>query len=324
MTDLESIKAAWQQAAFSDAPDHSLIRYLDHQLDGIGSLSKTGKVDTQVLLTLTENLLSLYPGKPGVDLAAPIVYRQKMVKRMELQIARLGYFDDQPGFGYVLGLVNEVVASGPHITFTFGSLCYVELLVTSLAQENEKCVKSKLLQLNFNHLGYLECLITDFKNKLSLAGGYPARLAFLKEEIACIAALPEINGLCYHPDWPSLKTMWLSWLNEQCKLAPDFPPVGPKLMLNMSVAQLGCLLRLLYDEGIFKDITLTLLFQFFTTHFSTKKQREISHGGLSKEYYGTGQVTAAGVLDKLQKIAARLNRNFFPVWFAAGVIILFH
>jgi hypothetical protein len=54
------------------------------------------------------------------------------------------------------------------------------------------------------------------------------------------------------------------------------------------------------------------VFKFFSRNFETKRQKSVSAGSLSKEYYSTSQVTAAVVRDMLQKMIARIDRNFFP------------
>jgi hypothetical protein len=95
-------------------------------------------------------------------------------------------------------------------------------------------------------------------------------------------------------------------------LQAEPPRACGKLPLKCSVAQLGCLLRLLYDEGCFPASSVTELVRFSAAHFQTKKQAAIAAGGLSKEYYGTSQVTAAGCRGLLEKMIKKIDKQFFP------------
>jgi hypothetical protein len=304
----DEIMAAWQQAAFSDAHDHSLQRYFSHQLHGVARLAASGRLAAGASLALTDYLLACYPGIPA-ELSAPAFYRCHRVRQLEPEISalesRLAAVNE---FSPLLLYFGEMRAGA---TFTYGALFYFEQLVASLSDLPIAALPDLLIQLNFNNLAYFASIVKTFETRLRQPN-LPMGIIWLRREKARIAAIPENARLVYHPDWPSLKTMLLAWLDEQIELEPVMPAPVPKLALNLSVAQLACLLRLAYDEGLFKETNLTAILHFFTDHFAAKKQHTISPGGLSKEYYGSGQVTAAVLRDKLQKMIARLNRNFFP------------
>jgi hypothetical protein len=97
-----------------------------------------------------------------------------------------------------------------------------------------------------------------------------------------------------------------------------------KIGLDLSVAQLACLIRALFDASITASDSLTAVFKFCTLHFTTRRQLTISQGSLSKEYYSITQKTASGVLDLLQKMTERIKRDYFPVLVAVSVIIFCH
>lgn len=108
-----------------------------------------------------------------------------------------------------------------------------------------------------------------------------------------------------------LETYFTDFLDE-------LPPVsngsnsGKKLPLKLSVAQLACLLRLFYEEGMYPAAGIAEVIRFTAAHYQTKRQEQVSTGSLSKEYYGTSQATAASCLELLEKMIRQLRKNFFP------------
>jgi len=98
--------------------------------------------------------------------------------------------------------------------------------------------------------------------------------------------------------------------------------VVPKIPLEMSVAHLSCLIRLLYEESVFATQNLQSIFKCFAGYFQSKRQAVISAGSLSKEFYSIDQHTAARVRDLLQRMVLRINRDFFPMAVAVNATIL--
>jgi hypothetical protein len=295
----QRIAGAWAQATFSDTPDHSLKRYFNFHLQGISKISDTLFTDQSLLLRLIDCLLDHFGRYIELDCPAPMAYRRRLAARLAAT--------NLPGLPFVTAYIREVTDIA--YTFSFRALRYLETLVTALSSGHNP--GTVLLELNFNHLGYLAQLQEDICLRLQPLANADKR-HLLWTEKARIAAVPEYTGPGYHPDWPALKTMLLTWLGEQLALLP--PSMGlKKLPLNLSVAQLACLVRLCYEEDFFKETNLTALFDFIAATYTTKKQDTISPGSLSKNYYSTDQVTAALMRDKLLKMAARLTRQFFPV-----------
>jgi hypothetical protein len=310
----------WQEVLFSDLPDHSLRRYFTCQLEGISKIRGTLPAVRETLSGLTDHLLSGYLEYIDRDRPAPGSYREKILK--ELADALLIVSQKMAWCEPVLNYIAEIEAPGNGLYVSFRSLDYFRLLVNELAAPGANNPRDLLVSLNFNHLGYLLFLQQPAAEKLSMMGSDGERKLWLLAEHARVKALPERMETVYHPDWPSLKTMFTHWLAEQAANIPGSPGVI-KLPLNLSVAQLACWIRLNYEEDGYREPNLTAVFNFYASVYATKKQADISPGSLSNAYYGIDQVTAAVVLDKLQKMAARINRNFFPVWIAAGAATLF-
>lgn len=84
-----------------------------------------------------------------------------------------------------------------------------------------------------------------------------------------------------------------------------------KILVNLSVAQLGCMLKLAYDAGIFPNISVAELIRGTVLYCRTKKQLHISAKGLSKEYYSITQVTAATCRELLEQLIKRIDKIYF-------------
>jgi hypothetical protein len=121
--------------------------------------------------------------------------------------------------------------------------------------------------------------------------------------------------------------MVVNWLTEEIALKEKSlnkrsEVIIPKIPLEMSVAHLSCLIRLLYEESVFATQNLQFIFKCFAGHYQSKRQAVISPGSLSKEFYSIDQHTAARVRDLLQRMVQRINRNFFPMAVAINATVL--
>jgi len=187
-----------------------------------------------------------------------------------------------------------------------------------------------LVYLNFNHLGFFTYYQDSIRTELENTATREQYLASLSGSLTRVKGLQSKPAVAYHPAWPNIKTMLETWLSDEIAMSvlqrergpvrsppeQDIPP--EKIVLNLSVAQIACFTRLLYEENCYATSSVTDILRFTARHFRSKRQEHISPGSLSKEYYGVSQVTAAMVLDLLQKMSARINKTYFPVWAAIG------
>jgi hypothetical protein len=81
-----------------------------------------------------------------------------------------------------------------------------------------------------------------------------------------------------------------------------------KINSSLSVAQLGCLLRLFHEEKVLSNPNQTELLQFFSAHFVTPRQENISGTSLRTKYYNIDRSTAASVKDLLFQLLNRLKQ----------------
>lgn len=278
----EDIKAAWQQALFTDVGDACLQRYFTFHLEGI-----TGSRDTLPLAReLALHLIEHYGTYLDENTLVPADWYPMPAP--------------PPGFAYY----TDEMASG---CFTLRALRYYARFCSELHLSEDK--DETLLDLNFNHLAYFTERQDRVRSALSGLGN-PEKIGYLQQELSRLSARP-VPAFIYHPDWPPLSAMLCTWLREELSRVPFAAP-AQKLGLNLSVAQLACLLKLLYEEGTFATENFSDILRFFAAHFRSKRREHISYGSLSKESYSTGQVTAAVVRDKFDRMIKKIDRHFFP------------
>lgn len=219
------------------------------------------------------------------------------------------------------------------VAINFRSLIYLKEFINELEQLfslndstdwNQK-LSATLIYLNFNHLGFFSYYQVTIRDELDNADSKEQFLNILSRSLTNIKGLQTKPSFSFHPEWPSVKSMLEGWLTDEIAMAvisnkkeKTTPPdkeyaVTEKLVLNLSVAQIACLVKVLYEEGIYGSVSITDILKFTVTHFRSKRQQQISNGSLSKEYYSVSQVTAAVVKDILTKMIQRINKNYFPV-----------
>lgn len=345
------IREAWEKAIFSDLAEHSLMRYFHFHLDGLSKLldrfhiSNYGAYSKDIgeaLATLIEHLKHSYSLYFNLEARVPVFLHQKFMAKLESSILLFSNSLEVSELSVDLKtcLVNwlsGMTEMSGNIRYSFRSLSYLEqiihqILSIDLQSDNAEVLLVTILsQSDFNHLSFFVYRQNSIRETLSGYVSAQERLDYLQVQKAGTLSCPEVKNLSYDSSWPSLKTMLGTWLQEEICLAEQAfrkeievkaESNVPKLPIQMSVAHMACIIRLLFEESVFATNNLKLIFKCFAGHYQTKRQSAISPGSLSKEFYSIDQHTAARVRDLLQKMVLRINRNFFPVWVVINATIL--
>ncbi|MFD0767138.1 hypothetical protein ACFQZI_19950 [Mucilaginibacter lutimaris] len=271
-------------------------------------------------MSLIDHLWLYYRSYVDVPLTAPAIYRC----RFEAHIS-----------GQKRELTERLYAASLDLKLKDCLLTFLEALTTdstfqfldyfSIWVSEMSCVDftgprlhETLELLNFNDLSYYQ-----YRQQILAGCTAPAaeKIGYLHAERSRLIALPLTDGLACNPRWPSLKSMLCGWmaeeiafLNEMHKLTANevFSAQPEKYPLNVSVAHLACFLKVFVMSDLTGTRNLSRLFNFVADHFSSKRQGRISARSLSKEYYGTTQVTAAKVQGMLERMIGEINRLYFP------------
>ncbi|OJW17975.1 hypothetical protein [Mucilaginibacter sp. 44-25] len=304
----------WRDASFSPLSNESIGRYYRWQLNELVKLSTELPINDQrqqLLLSLIDHFLLAHGLFCDLSQLAPPVYVERAKEQQFTYLRAPGKLNSTTG--------KWLKASSPSFydACNFRQLRYLGEVSTLLEPHirHEENLVNLLISLNFNYLGYYHHLC-DIWDGLSEAA--------LELKRAEINSLPVREDCSYDPRWPSLKALLYGWLNEKNDLIKGGTIPMTKLHLNMSVAHLAFLIRLLKEEGVTTACTLTELLTQVSSCIRTKKQAAISEGSLSKEFYGTDQHTAARVRDLLHRMVANINRRFFPLvaGFAVSAMLL--
>lgn len=89
-------------------------------------------------------------------------------------------------------------------------------------------------------------------------------------------------------------------------------PGHSRMPLNLSVGQFALFIRLCYLEGCLHVNNISDILRFFTFHFETKKQLNISVNSFRRAFYGADQANAAIIRDFLQRMLEYLDKTYFP------------
>jgi len=215
----------------------------------------------------------------------------------------------------------------------FRNLIYLKEFVRELldvfssadVKDWEQKIMMTLIYLNFNNLDFFNYYQTAIKTETDLTDSREDYLKTLTRSLTVIKNLQTKPSFTYHPSWPTIKQMLESWLNDEIAIAVMPGAITgqhgvvaaqiftEKQILNLSVAQIACLVKLLYEEGFFGTTSISDILKFIVAHFRSKRQQQISYGSLSKEYYSIDQVTAAVLKDYLTRMIAKINKTYFPV-----------
>lgn len=341
------IYQAWEEVLFSNMPESSLVRYFHYHLDVISNVSdqvshfpNPGSYSSPQdnPLALIDHLQKYYCKYFNEDAIAPLWYHKRLVSQLSDNISaiqeRLQSGGINPGLTACLSrwfcLMSDPIGT---VRFSFRSLHYFRYLINQLSEldalskAGETSLVALLVRSNFNHLSFFVYVQDRIRNAAECLVDRGERLDYLMEQKGLIMSLPEVKNWVYDSSWPSIKTMLTDWLQEEVlleekSLANQDEAAVPKIPLEMSVAHLSCLIKLLYEESVFATRNLQFIFKSIAGHYQSKRQAVISPGSLSKEFYSIDQHTAARVRDLLQRMVQRINRNFFPMVFAINAAIL--
>jgi hypothetical protein len=84
---------------------------------------------------------------------------------------------------------------------------------------------------------------------------------------------------------------------------------APKLELSLTVAQLGVLLNLFYEQQLFTNYNKIEVIKFFAAHFVTGKQRNISYESLYGKFFKMEPGDMEVVKEKLIQMINALNKH---------------
>ncbi|MFC0514645.1 hypothetical protein ACFFGT_10550 [Mucilaginibacter angelicae] len=350
-------RESWAGAAFTLTNDLCLSRYysyhfmviascsdllrnlMDAQSDRMGCPQRNElfRIFEEELCRLADHLCFFFRKHIEPNQKAPVCWQEHVILKMAAENFRIAGLIaarlPSAGLADILCTYLGRFATGAR-TFSVGELLYYVDFIMALSGIvsndgiDELELAEKLIGINFNQLAFF----VYEKDKLSLSVRHlssAGKIAVLKERAGLPLAISSAADLAYDRRLPSLEQMLRYWITEElvlleAEITRSLPMnLVPKIKLNIPVAQLALIIRLFYQLRFFAEDNLSVIFQFFSANFESKRQQAISPKSLSNEYYDASQITAARVLELLENMIRQLRTTYFPVVAAIGITFLF-
>lgn len=345
-----ALKDKWVHELFSAVKEHVLTRYVQYHQAGITSLSNTMSMkipdayfqgiedkahqfyyaivaDLEDLLQfLKQGFYKYFDNDHRASYNWCRVQAEQIFDLLKETKAALGRskIDKLLADAIVLSVKNKIAdAKQLGISYRKVDSCVSLLKVTSkLLEENSSLTTDEfareLYRQNFNSHHFIQW----YQHSLSAAiDAVPEnqRENLILHEINLLKQVFAEPGNLFEPELPAVNVQLLPWLEQFLPLQFSSSPndllkfsTRLRMPLQFSVTQFALFVRLCYLEGCFNINNIADIFRFFTQHFETKKQLNISLKSFSRAFYGVDQATAAVVRDFLQRMINTIDKIYFP------------
>lgn len=344
------LKEKWVHALFSAVKEHVLSRYIQYHQAGITSLSNvmSGKIPDAYFQGTEDQAHHLYFAivadledllqflKQGFYQYFDIDYRvsNDLCREQAAQILLLlektsavfsrTNIDSLLAEAIVLSVKNKI-ADAKQSGISYRQLDYCLSLLNrtrELLEENSSRgtdgFAQELYRQNFNSYHFNQWYQRHLSAIIN-AASENKREKIILQEIQLLKLIFVERDKLFEPYLPPINEQLLPWLEQFLPAQINSNPNALlkfngnyRMPLQFSVTQFALFVRLCYLEGCFRINNISDIFRFFTLHFETKKQLNISVKSFARAFYGADQATAAVVRDFLQRMINTINKIYFP------------
>lgn len=345
-----SLKEKWVHELFSSGKEHVVTRYVQYHQAGVTSLSNqvSNKIPATAFRGLETQIFQLYFSvlsslEDLLDFLKRGFYKyfdndynvsaercraeaekiNSLLAEISITLARYE-IDTKLTEAFVLSVRNKLGdAKRSGISYRQLEYCKSVLdMINDQLTENSGIstirIAQELYRHNFNSYQFNQWY-QDYLNSIINATAENQREAAILQEIRELKSIFVERDKLFEPELPAINDQLLSWLQQ---LLPGQTALNLKAILKMnghdriplqfSVTQFALFVRLCYLEGCFHINNISDILRFFTQHFETKKQLNISFKSFARAFYGVDQATAAVVRDFLQRMINTINKIYFP------------
>jgi hypothetical protein len=345
-----SLKGKWIHELFSSIKEHILTRYVQYHQAGITALSNL--VSTRipasyfqgpenqlyqlyytVVRSLEELLEFLRQGFYKYfdsDYAVSTDHYRAHAEQISLRLEEVKPLLHKTGIDAAL-VESIVVSFNNRVTdakqsgISYRQLNYCHNLLNIISQKVKEQpelatieLANELFRQNFNSY-YFNQWYQNYLGTIISAAVENKREVTILAQVKLLGLQFVERHKLFEPELPPINEQLLLWLSQMLP-AQSIAPIKDifkvnghtRMPLQFSVTQFALFVRLCYLEGCFHVNNISDILRFFTQHFETKKQLNISFKSFARAFYGADQATAAVVRDFLQRIINTLNKTYFP------------
>jgi len=345
-----TLKEKWAHELFSAVKEHVLIRYVQYHQAGITSLSNliSMKIPDAYFQGIGDQVHHLYFAivadledllrflKQGFYKYFDIDHRvsndrcrkqatQILLLLEETKAAFSETNIDRLLADAILVSVKNKIRDAKQFGISYRQLDYCQSLLSTIREKLEENsglstdeFAQELYRQNFNSYHFNQWFQVSLSAIIN-AASENKREKIIFREIELLKLIFVERDKIFEPELPPVDEQLLPWLEQflpaQIKNNPNkiLKYNGHHRMpLQFSVIQFALFVRLCYLEGCFHINNISDIFRFFTQHFETKKQLNISFKSFARAFYGVDQATAAVVRDFLQRMINTINKIYFP------------
>lgn len=215
--------------------------------------------------------------------------------------------------------------------FSFRRLIYLKYLVKCLfkileepqQQDYSQTIYELLIYLNFNNHHFVQYSVTKVKSELERKDSLQSQLEHLSLVIKNLSQSQVKPDYALKPGRTNIKILLLNWLEDEVhyiekrrQLTFMIPPgtqndivdIDAKIKTTLSVPQLAYIIRILKEEGIIVNDNKAELIRFFSKHFSSAHNENISGESLRSKYFAFEDSTVKHVQGILNKLLQRSKK----------------
>jgi hypothetical protein len=228
-----------------------------------------------------------------------------------------------------LSPVNEFLDGKTDSQITFRELIYFDTLlkeIETIAQSGkpfEDSLKFTLICLNFNSFQFFRYLTNEIEIALKQDESHSAKVNRLSWYLKNYNQIIEKPDLFFKTRQASIKTQINNWIIEEigylekslqlakastvitsCYTSPDF-----KIHTELSVAQIGYFIRLLFDTGVLQNKNHSDVIKFISNNTKTRQVEIISPESLRTKFYNIEEGTRKTVKEIIIRILNQINQQ---------------
>lgn len=257
------------------------------------------------LLSFMQNRFSTYL---SLDERVPITYllvsrKEFLVKLKKLEKRKYGNKETQELLAIVIKEMKDLLSLQSRSRVTFRHILYERKLLKELEEMDDiyaetlfSMLDHKLVELNFNSPLYIDFLVKRIVCWVQEQQNANQKLSQMFFYLKEFSQLYSDERLFFNAGFQSVKTILVNWFRHEIMylekqveittaLNPETGSTGNKLECDLSVDQIGLILRAADEARVVKSRSMSLVFQSIVPHLSTAFKKDLSYQSVRSKSY---------------------------------------